>query len=174
MKRLVVGSIVLATLVLALGCAMGAFWGGAVIVMLLGALWLLGWRRGWTWTNTLALVGNVIMAALGVWLRIAPLVLLLGVVAALAAWDLFSFAARLRRTPQVIGEASLVRAHLRRLGMVLGAGLLLGALSLTVRFGLSFGWALGLALLVGLGLRYLGRAIQQVEDEQAVNTVSEN
>ncbi|HEU5014162.1 MAG TPA: hypothetical protein VFT66_16685, partial [Roseiflexaceae bacterium] len=77
----------LATLVLALGCAMGAFWGGAVIVMLLGALWLLGWRRGWTWTNTLALVGNVSMAALGVWLRIAPLVLLLGVVAALAAWD---------------------------------------------------------------------------------------
>ena len=166
MRRLVVGSIALATLVLALGCAARAFWGGMMVSVLLGALWLVGWQRGWTWTNTLALVGNVSMAALGIFVGSAPLVLLFGVVATLAAWDLFNFSVRLRRAPRIVGEAALIKAHLQRLGLVIGAGLILGALALTVRFGLSFGWALGLTLLVALGLRYLGRMIQQVEEDQ--------
>jgi hypothetical protein len=168
MNRLAVGSIVLAALVLAIGCGVGAFWGGAVAAVLLGALWLVGWQRDWAWTNTLALAGNVSMAALGILAGSAPIVLMLGVVATLAAWDLFSFSTRLRRTPQVVGAAALVGAHLRRLGMVVGVGLLLGVLSLTVHFGLSFGWALGLALLVALGLRYLGRALRQAEEDHLV------
>ena len=165
MKQLVLGGIALATLALALGCAFVAFWSGAVVIVMLGALWLVGWQRGWTWTNTLALVGNVSMAALNVWLGSAPLVLLFGVVATLAAWDLFSFSMRLRHAPQIIGEAALIKGHLQRLGMVIGIGLLLGIMALTVRLGLSFGWALGLTLLVALGLRWLGRAIQQADED---------
>lgn len=167
MKQVVIGSIALATLTLALGCAASACWGGAVAVVLLGALWLVGWQRGWAWTNSLALVGNVSVAALGIFMGSAPLMLLLGVVATLAAWDLFSFSMRLRRAPQIMGEAALIKAHLQRLGVVIGAGLILGGLALRARFGLSFGWALGLALLAALSLRYLGRMIQRIEEDNA-------
>lgn len=165
MRWLASGSMALATLALAFGCAANGFWIGAIVAVLLGALWLAGWPRGWAWANPLALVGNVSTAALGVWLGGAPWALLLGVVATLAAWDLCHFAARLRRTPQIIGEAALITAHLRRLGVVIAAGLLLGILALTLRLGLSFGWALALLLLAALGLRALGRAMQHAGEE---------
>lgn len=165
MRWLASGSMALATLALVLGCAANGFWLGALVAVLLGALWLAGWPRGWDWANPLALVGNVTTAALGVWLGGAPWALLLGVVATLAAWDLCHFAAQLRHTPQVIGEVALVTAHLRRLGVATGAGLLLGGLALTLRLGLSFGPALALLLLAGLGLRALGRAIQHAGEE---------
>ena len=101
-------------------------------------------------------------AAAGVLLGVAGALALAGVVAGLAGWDLGRFARRAHGAGLAAGEA-LERAHLRRLLLVLGAGLALGGLALSLRVSLSFGWAL---LLAGLAIGALARAIRLLGREQ--------
>ncbi|MDX9954496.1 MAG: hypothetical protein RBT75_10390 [Anaerolineae bacterium] len=85
--------------------------------------------------------------------------LLVGITAALAAWDLEAFGARMAGVARIEHEHALVRDHLRRLGMVCSAGLLLATLASFVRIQLSFGVALVLASIAVLGLGYVLRGI---------------
>lgn len=144
----------LATLALALGYASSALWGiGSAVA--LGLLWLAGDWRGWDWANDVCLAGWVGLAAFGAWQGLPAGLMLLGVVAALAAWDLGHFAARLRDAGAITPPSELTRDHLRRLAGVAGAGLLLGSIALGVRVELTFGWALLAAALAIIGLSRL-------------------
>ena len=84
--------------------------------------------------------------------------MLSGLIAALAAWDLHHFDMRLRAAGAIAPPEGLERAHLRRLALVAGAGLLFGAIALGVRFELTFGWALLVGALAIIGLSRLLRA----------------
>jgi hypothetical protein len=159
-KRPAAISIGLAALLPASGYMLNGSWAGASASLALGAFWLAGLWRGWQGTDALGLLGLVAIAGAGVWLGLAPALMLAGVVAALAGWDLDRFAQRLRRAEHVVGEIELARAHLRRLLVVAGIGLGLGGVTLVLQMALSFGWALLLGMLAILGL---SRAIRGVK-----------
>ena len=148
----------LATLTLALGSASQSFWAGVGAAGAIGLLWLAGDWRGWDWVAEPCLAGWVGLAAFGAWWGVISGWMLLGVVAALAAWDLSHFAARLRDAGALTPPAELTRAHLRRLAIVAGVGLLLGGIALGIRVELTFGWAILAAALAIIGLSRLLRA----------------
>jgi hypothetical protein len=153
----------LATFALALGYAGQALWGVGVAIAI-GLLWLAGDWRSWDWTADTCLAGWVGLAALGAWQGLTAGCMLLGVVMALAAWDLGHFAVRLRAAGALPPPAELTRAHLRQLAIVAATGLLLGSIALGIRFELTFGWALLIAALAIIGLSRLisaGRGADQ-------------
>jgi hypothetical protein len=78
--------------------------------------------------------------------------MLVGVVAALAAWDLDCFVWRMRAAGRVEDAGFLEQHHLQRLLTVSGAGLILGAVALSLRIRLGFAAAFLLAFLAVLGL----------------------
>ena len=89
----------------------------------------------------------------GVW----PGWMIVGLVASLAGWDLEYFIHRLRdvRDPDMV--ADMIKSHLRRLGLVLGVGLLVTGAVLAVHYRLTFGMAIVVTLLAVVGLtRFIG------------------
>ena len=147
----------MATFALALGYAGQALWAGVGVAVAIGLLWLAGDWRGWDWTADACLAGWVGLAAFGAWQELPAGWMLIGLVAALAAWDLSHFAARLRDAGALTPPAELTRAHLRRLAVVAAAGLLLGGIALGIRVELTFGWAILAAALAIIGLSSLIR-----------------
>ena len=150
-------TIIIATLTLALGYALIPVWLGAIIVVTLGLVWLVGQQRRMDWLNDLSFALFTVAAAFGVWWGAPAGWMLAGAAAALAAWDLARFDRRLAQVEQIAGEGQLRRDHLRRLLAAAGLGLGFGALALSLQFELSIGWAILLGLLVVI---VLSRIIQ--------------
>jgi hypothetical protein len=155
MRQLASSSVVLAILALAIGYVGNAIWVGAGITLVVGLLWLAGQWRGWDWAADFGLICCVGLATFGIWSQLPAVWMLVGTVAALAAWDLDHFAERLRSVGNVVGQAELTRSHLGRLLVVGAAGLLIGAVALGVRLELSFGWSVFASMLAILSLRGL-------------------
>ena len=154
----------ISTMAAALALAAGygpSRWGGALSIGAMGLLWLLGQRRHAEWLASPMLAIFVGAAVLGMWWGAPGVLMLMGVVAALAAWDLDHFTQRL--TSVKVGEDARTceRGHIRRLLSVVGLGLLLGAIALVsqVRLGLGLVALLGLLAILGLGgaVRFLRR-----------------
>ena len=152
MKRNALLAIGVAALLLALAYAIAGRWIGTLAAVLVGAAWLAGVWRELPSVSDVALVGAIVVAAAGPPQGAPALPLLLGVVAALVAWDLARFAARLRAA-EVADAPALERAHLRYVGSVAGVGLVLGGLALVVRVAIGFGWVIlfGVVAIVALG-----------------------
>jgi hypothetical protein len=149
-----------AALALGIGYALTSLWIGSVAAVLAGIAWLLAYAvalptrlHDALWLLFMLLAGVGLLLALPAWL------MLIAVVAALCAWDLAHLAARLRGVQRIDQPARLVGAHLRRLGLSAGLGLLLGGLALSVRVGLDFGSATLLAL---AALILLSQAVRRV------------
>jgi hypothetical protein len=145
-------STVAATSTLALGYGLAGLWPATLLLLVLGSFWLLGQQRGWGWVASVALVFFVGAAAVGFWLDLGAGWMLLGVVAALSAWDLDRFAQRRRGAERVEKARELERRHLQRLLIVDSLGLLLATAGLQVRVRVGFGGAFSLTLLAVLGL----------------------
>jgi hypothetical protein len=154
---------VLAAAVLAVGYGLHGMWQGAAVALATGVLWLVGQRRRWKRVAAVALVIWVGAAAIGLEMGVGGGWMLVGVVAALVAWDLDHFAWRMRVVGRVQDADVLARRHLRRSLAVAALGLFLGAaaLSLRIRLGFAVAFLLALLALVGLSrvvgfLRYQG------------------
>jgi hypothetical protein len=152
--KLLPASIGLATGALALGYGLGGLWTWMPLIVALAFLWPVGQWRGWGWSSSLGLVFSATLAAVGLLLGLAAGWMLLGLVAALAAWDMDGFRQRLRSVERVDAPAQrdLERRHIQRLLAVAGLGLLLAAVVLGIRLELKFGAVLLLGLLAILGL----------------------
>ena len=143
---------------LALGFASSGLWAGAAAVLAVGVLWLLGHLRAqdrpgaWPWIPPAAFALQASAAAVAVWMDVWVGWPLLGLVAALVAWDLDQFARRMQAAGRVDDGPGLERMHIQRLLIVAGIGCLLAAVGLAVRVRLSFGLALFLAAVAMLGL----------------------
>ena len=160
----------LSVFVLALGFALSGLWVGMAAVLAVGALWLLGHLRAratpapcpgpllrpWSCWRSAAAVA-VLLAVGGGW----PV---LGLVAALVAWDLDQFAQRMRAAGRVDDAPGLERRHIRRLLVVAAIGSVLGAIGLGLRVRLSFGLALLLAALAMLGLSIIIGFLRRLRD----------
>lgn len=167
-RRLVPACVGLSGGFLMLGYGLGRMGPGAALVAGLVALWLAGWWRRWAWAPNVGLVSLVAAAAGGVLLGLGAGWMLVGLVAALCAWDLEHWSRRLDgmnwRDERAAQRRSLERAHFRRLLAVAGLGLLLPAIALQVRVRLVFLPAVLLGLLVVWGL---SRAIAFLHRESA-------
>ncbi len=138
--------------VFALASTLGGLWFLALPILVLGVMWLAGQRRGWPWIASLGLALSAVAAAGGLLLGLGVGAMLVGLVAALAAWDLHHFSRTLESVPRVEGARNLERRHLLRLLSALGLGALLSAVALGVDVSLSFGIVLLLGLVAILGL----------------------
>jgi hypothetical protein len=154
-------SIVLAASALIAAYGLGALWLPAAGILVLAGLWFVGQQANWPWMSWLMVALFAGAAAFGALLELSPLPLVIGLIAALSAWDLGEFDRQLQRADAVEGEHVLKRRHLRRLLVVDGLGLLCAMVALAVQVRLSFGLALvlGLIALVGLSraIRFLRR-----------------
>jgi hypothetical protein len=141
-----------ATGALLAGYALGDLWVWALPILGFAALWLLGQRSGLKWVPSLGLLLFIGLTAIGLWLTLSAGLMLLGMIATLATWDLESFLQRMEGAERVDHRNDLERRHLRRLLMVEGLGILLtfAALSFNVSFGFGSALLLGLLAMVGL------------------------
>lgn len=161
MKNSVLISIILATLALGLGYGLNLHWMPALLIAGLGILWLVGQWRRWAWTTTFGLVSFIGLAAGGIWRALPPIWMLIGTVAALAAWDLARFLQRMEQVEQVGDRSTLSRAHLQRLLVVTGLGLLPGGLAAGAQLKLNFGWAVLLGFLMVVSLSWVIGSIKR-------------
>jgi len=124
----------------------------------LGAGWLvINWRLkgGSPALDDFGLLIFTGIAAWGLWQGLSAWVALVGVLLALAAWDMGRFIRRQALALNDAAAARMERTHLIRLGQALGGGLLLGGLALLVRIPLDFGLALVISIIAVVALSRL-------------------
>lgn len=131
----------------------GARLGGEGLLLALLALWLgssFSPRAGraasalWDRVPILGLGGLLGLAAGALYLELSPPLVLAAAALVLLGWDLDLFARRLRGFMRI--EGGVVRRHLWSVGLLAAVGLGLALLGLNLRFALSFGLALLLAI----------------------------
>lgn len=158
----------LSVFVLALGFALSGLWLGVAAILAGGALWLLGHLRPLSQPGSLASSVALVMlaaaAAAEVLLGVGGGWPVLGLVAALVAWDLDQFVQQMRAARRVDGAPELERRHIQRLLVVAATGSVLGAIGLGLRVRLSFELALVLAALVMVCLSLLIGYLRRVGD----------
>ncbi len=164
LERLAYAGVGVAALSFGLGSGIGARWALVFISVGLALLWLLGQRYQRLFVGYLAMLGFVAAAMAAVLVGAPTFWLLLSIVATLVAWDLDRFRQRLRSAERVVDEDTMVRAHLRRLGVVAGVGLVCGGVALSFELTLAFGWVLVLAVLALLGLSRAIRFVREASD----------
>jgi hypothetical protein len=162
-RVLALTSTILAAATLAVGYATSRLWTGALLILACGSLWLLAQRRRWR-AGSVVLAVFLVTAALGLLIGVGSGWMLLGVTAALGAWDLDRFSRRLEFNRQGAGDGELERCHLLRLLKVSGLGLLLGAVALALRLRIGFGMILLLGLLAVTGLGQLVSFLRRESD----------
>lgn len=192
--RIMTISTLVATAALALGYGLNRRPIGALIFVALGLLWLVGQRYAWRAFAGLGLLGFATGALLGTLYGVQNGWLLVAITAALVAWDLHHFTQHMRdskeqtpvsersETATADAEAdadtvrlntrarletearALERAHLQRLAIVSGLGLLLGTLALTIRLTLRFGFIVALGVVAIFGLSRLIHYLRQESD----------
>jgi hypothetical protein len=158
MDRLVLIAIGAAGIIPAVAFALAGRWIEALLCLIAGTGWLGGMRRRIGWPGTAGFLALSGLSGFAPLTGIASGWGLAGVVTALIAWDLSGFALRLQNAGRVVDEPELWRAHLRRLGAVGGAGLLIGAAALLVRIELGFAWVLLLGAIAAVTLSQVVRS----------------
>lgn len=147
-----------------LGAALQGMWPVTLLLIGAGVLWLGAqqrrWLAGWSWG--LVIVGLVIAT----WSGAGMGWMLVGMAGALASWDLDAFMARLAQYSAIDNERRLIRIHLRRLVLVSGIGLLLGAAGLFLRVELGFGLALIMAALAVVGTAWILHQLGREGDDE--------
>ena len=131
-----------------------------IIALFLGSIWFSTLRFRNSLISWLGFLGFTIFFGIGIWQRISPLWLLVGQVAALATWDLSEFNYRLAPLDEV--QPALELAHLRRLALVAGLGIVSGWLALGFSLNLNFNFELLLGLLAFIALAQIVRLIRNL------------
>jgi hypothetical protein len=129
----------------------GTWWVGLGLILLLAVFQTLI-RRKYTAALDLALVVVILTGAFGLWRGLNFPLVFAAVLCALAAWDLNSFSQRLAFAAAEDGKQQIERQHFLRLGLILGLGLGLSAISFLIQFKLSFEWAVVLTLITFTGI----------------------
>lgn len=153
-----------ATCALVAGYTMGGHRIWTLPILGFAVLWYLGQRRGLKWVASVELLLFAGLAVIGIWQKLSFELMLLGMIAALATWDMESFLQRMQDVERVDQREHLEQKYLRRLLIIEVSGALLAftAVSLTVTF--SFGSALLLGLLAVVGLSRTIRFLRHESD----------
>jgi len=153
-RRILIISIIFAAFSVAIGYGMGSLWLVAPVFLIAGGGWVFFEWRGWDWPASIFLLGFVAACVLGMLLLLSPLIMLLGVLAALLAWDLDHMSRRLKGIHEKCMAECQARQHLLRLMLVNGCGLVLATAALLIRTPTSFIGAIILSVMVILGVGF--------------------
>ena len=145
-ERVLFASIGLASGVLALGYLLADLPAGTLLVLVLGIVWLCGQWRDWSWVSSAGLFSCTAAAAVGLFVGLRAEWMIIGQVAALAAWDMGGLRNRLRTAAGADHRRALEKRHFQWLVPVAVLGLLLAVVALYARLDLSFGTIMLLAL----------------------------
>ncbi|MCP4356551.1 MAG: hypothetical protein GY796_00840 [Chloroflexi bacterium] len=147
-------TILMANLLLAVGFVVNGRIEGLIVILPLAAFWLAGEWRGWRWAGSMGLFLYALAAMGAIWLNVAPILAILGLVTAVAAWDMSNFNRLLNSMNQIYQEDLLNQQYRRRLISVAALGAVSAILATTVQISFSFAAALflGLVAIVGFSL----------------------
>ena len=145
-------SIVAATAGISAAFMVGSLWIPAAAIVLLGIVWAGARRARGDWIAWTMMGLFTVVAAAGAWLELRPVFLVIGLTAAVSAWDLDHFRRQLDGADLVERRTVLSQRHLRRLALVDAISIIAAAAALNVRVELSFAVAvlLGLVALIAL------------------------
>lgn len=159
-------SIGVATLGLLYGFFVSNHWIWVLLIATSGLFWVYGWLRKLEMLSSLLLVGFTALSVLGILINLPPFGFLIGLLAALSAWDLDRFEQRIRQAGKIENERAVVLKHFLNLAAVDGLGLIVGSMALLLRIRLDFGLVLlvGLVAVIGLSLvfNYIKREISRI------------
>jgi hypothetical protein len=150
--------IVLAAGWLALMFGLSSIWLGSAASIGFGCLWLLGRETRRDESAMAGLVVFTILSVVGLFQNLPDWSMLLEVIGVLATWDLHLFESRLAYTSRIENSASLIRAHLQRLALIVILSLVLGGLGIGIDLQLNLLAAVGLG---GLTVLLLTRILRQ-------------
>ena len=191
-QKALLGSLILAPGALALAFGVRGQWILACLALVLGLLCWLGQRRGWDWLVYLSLFSYLCLAMIGALMKAWPGLVLVGVGATLATWDLHDFDIRLGLAAQSLANerevpaqdtdavpegvarevaSTLEQRHLQSLLIIFGSGLLLGGAAWLIEVRLSLAVMIILALGLVLSLRRVIGALrrEKIEKEKSVD-----
>ncbi len=144
-------SVLLAVLLLGAAYLQTSAWPAFLALAALGVLWVVGQQLKRFGVRHLAMLGFLALVVIAGSRGLNVALTLVGLLAALAAWNLAGFTQRMRAASRIEGAAGLEQRYLWRLGLVLLVGGALAALALTVRITLNFGVAFLLAIVIIVG-----------------------
>ncbi len=130
-------------------------WAWAILIAAFGSFWWYAQRLEWSGVGSFGLFFLVIAAIRGVFLDMKAWWLLLGMVAAISAWDLDYFLSRLKQAGHIEKASEFQLNHLKILMAVAGLGFFFGGLALAARLKLRLGRVLFLGLIALLSLSKL-------------------
>ncbi len=155
MKNLSIAAIIIVTFLLAAVYAIAEQWIYGLVIAGLGVIWLFSVWRNFQELISTGLIVFIGVAAWGIYQELSTIWMLIAVVVSLVAWDLARFSQRIAYAEPFAEGAVVQQAHLQRLAMVGGLGLLLGGLALGLQFQLNFGWAVLLGLVMVISLAWV-------------------
>jgi hypothetical protein len=126
---------------------------------LLGVGWFLLRRNLVAGSSRWLLAGTTGLAAIGAMMDLAMILIVVGMVAALAAWDLEDFDATLQDSARAVDRSRLMHLHMKWLLVALGSGMPLALLASIGKLDLPFAVAAALAVVLVVSLT---RAAQQL------------
>jgi len=136
------------------GLAAGGNWMAALPALAPALIMLIGRRITPGWLPTVSLVFSTGLAAVGILSGVPPFLLTLGVMAALASWDLALVENSLRAGPPQ-HTAFFEGGHLQSLGLAIGLGVLVVGAGRAVQLSLPFGVLILLVVLILICLDWL-------------------
>ncbi len=161
-----IATVALSSLLLAGAYALQQAWLGSIACIVLGVFWSIFNLRRVKRLPSLCFTLMAFLAAFSLFNPAAPLISYLGLCAGLAAWDLSDFAFRLQAIEPPEAAARLEKLHLKRLGITLAIGLVVGLAGLLIHFELRFIPEFLLALLAFIALAVAIRSlIKKKQDE---------
>ena len=125
---------------------------GPFIGLLIAFGWVVGEIRNYEWASAIALILYSIAALFTVIPTQSAIWGVLIIVAALCAWNTAQFDRLIGTTKNIPEESGLKRQFFQRLLLVAAGGTLLAMMASVISLNISFGLALGLAVLAVIGL----------------------
>jgi hypothetical protein len=162
-RPLLIASILIVGISLTAAFALEELWSWVVGMAALTGLWLWGLRRGSGWVPVLTGLGFLLGLLTGGGAGLSFPLLLLAALGLLAAWDLTRLLSRLALVRDDAVAVRYTYDHLKLLGAVLLAALVLGIVMTGIDLELSFIWIVGLTLLVLVLLRVTVSLVQRRE-----------
>jgi len=156
--------ILIANLLLAVGFIVNGRVEGLIVILPLALFWLLGEWRGWRWAGSLGLFLYALLAMGALWLNVIPILVILGLVTAVIAWDISSFNRLLNGMSQIHKESLLMQQYRRRLISVAVLGTVIAILATTIQINFSFVAALLLGLIAIAGFSLAISFLRQESD----------
>lgn len=152
-NRLLLACITAATAIFSAAFLVSQTYVLALLGVVIGALWLYQARNNTLTSPAFYFLAFVFFAVAGCLQNLSTPLMLVGMTANLAAWDLSRFYARLHAETDNSLKTALEKNHLQKLGFALAVGVVLGLIPLLVSLSVNFIVLMGIVLVAMLIMR---------------------